>query len=215
MTDKQHHSERPTSASLHQIVVANKGKFLGLILGTVVIIAVIGLFTINLSPLQAFGGVVWLKHGVHYLNNEQISARITELNAPLEAKLAEEISSSTPSCDTQEQGYCERSPGDYFYKTLVTPAVEYKAGTPDTRVVTGYCTLCNDGTFSPSCAVGRGACSYHSGVASYNVAEYRTIPGTSAVQAQAAVYSYESKTYKDSALYVSPEKPKLTTVVGF
>ena len=180
-----------------------------------VLIVIVGLFTINLSPIRAFGGAVWLKGGVHYINDAQISNRIEKLNAPKEAKIADKISSSTPSCSSLDAGFCQNNPGEYVYKTLISPAVAYQPGTPDKKEVIGYCTLCNDGTFSPSCAVGRGACSYHAGVASYNVQEYRTIPGTPAVQAQPAVYSYPLKSYKDSPLYNNPETPSLNTIVGY
>jgi hypothetical protein len=42
--------------------------------------------------------------------------------------------------------------------------------------VSGYCTLCSDGTYSPSCATGRGACSHHDGVAQWNAPRYRNTP---------------------------------------
>lgn len=42
--------------------------------------------------------------------------------------------------------------------------------------ITGYCTLCNDGSYSPSCATGRGACSHHGGVAQFNAPVYGNIP---------------------------------------
>jgi hypothetical protein len=180
-----------------------------------VLIIIVGLFTLNVSPFRAFGGAVWLKNGVHYISDAQISNHIEQLNAPKEAKIADKISSSTPSCDSLDEGFCQKTSGEYVYKTLITSAVAYKSGTPDRKEIIGYCTLCNDGTLSPSCAVGRGACSWHGGVASYNVPEYRTIPGTPAVQAQPAVYSYTSKTYKDSQLYYKPETPSLKAITGF
>lgn len=181
----------------------------------VVLIVVVGLFTINLSPFRAFGGAVWLKGGVHYITDAQISNRIEQLKAPKDVETADKIRTSTPACDSLEEGFCQKTPVEYVYKTLITPAVAYQPGTPDRKEIIGYCTLCNDGTFSPSCAVGRGACSWHDGVASYNVARYRTISGTPAVQAKPAVYSYESKVYKDSPSYISPETPGLNTIVGF
>jgi hypothetical protein len=42
--------------------------------------------------------------------------------------------------------------------------------------VSGYCTLCVDSTYSPSCATGRGACSHHGGVAQWNAPRYTNIP---------------------------------------
>jgi len=184
-------------------------------IAVVALIVIVGLFAINLPPFRAFGGAIWLKGGIHYISNAEISNRIEQLNTPKEAVIADKISNSTQTCGNLEEGFCQESPGVYDYKALITPAVAYQPGTPDKKVVTGYCTLCNDGSYSPSCAVGRGACSWHGGVAAYNVAEYRTIPGTSAVQAQPAVYSYVAKTYKDNPMYISPEVPSLKTVVGF
>lgn len=45
-----------------------------------------------------------------------------------------------------------------------------------TKEIVGYCTLCNDGTRSPSCATGRGACSHHGGVAEWNAPIYKDVP---------------------------------------
>ena len=54
----------------------------------------------------------------------------------------------------------------YHYETITT--YEQK--------ITGYCTLCKDGTYSPSCATGRGACSHHGGVREYNAPIYSEVP---------------------------------------
>lgn len=211
MINKKHNRELE-----NEIDIRSKKRNTSLVLIiTAVFIVLVGIFTINLSPFRALGGAVWLKGGVHYISDSDISNRIVEINAPIETKIAEKIESSTPSCSSLEEGFCQKSPSEYVYKTLVTPAIEYKPGTPDERVITGYCTLCNDGSLSPSCAVGRGACSWHGGVAAYNVPSYRTIPGTAAVQAQLAVYSYESKSYKDSQEYIVPDSPNLNTIVGY
>jgi len=194
----------------------NKSKYVFAVsIACLIAITTIGSYAINLAPLTAFGGAIWLKNGVHYLSDAQISTRIEQLNAPSEAAMSAQIRSSTQSCESLEAGFCQKSPSEYTYKTVITPAIAYKPGTPDRQEAIGVCTLCNDGTFSPSCAVGRGACSYHSGVNSYNVPVYRTIPGTPAVQAQPAVYSYSPKSYKESSLYVSPETPSLNAIVGY
>lgn len=68
-----------------------------------------------------------------------------------------------------------------IYKTFIYyPAVAEKTHTvTDTtykEVITGYCTLCNDGTYSPSCATGRGACSWHDGVAQWNAPRTSRVP---------------------------------------
>jgi hypothetical protein len=59
------------------------------------------------------------------------------------------------------------------------PAVEEKSHletvTKYKKEITGYCTLCNDGTYSPTCATGRGACSHHGGVAQWNAPIYNQV----------------------------------------
>ena len=67
------------------------------------------------------------------------------------------------------------------YKTYVYhAAVPEKSHTETTTTykdeISGYCTLCRDGTYSPSCATGRGACSHHGGVAEWNAPRYRKVP---------------------------------------
>ncbi len=42
--------------------------------------------------------------------------------------------------------------------------------------IIGYCTKCNDGSYSPSCATGRGACSHHGGVQQFNAPIYGQVP---------------------------------------
>jgi tetratricopeptide (TPR) repeat protein len=48
----------------------------------------------------------------------------------------------------------------------------YDKANPIKKRITGYCSKCCDGTFSPSCATGRGACSHHGGVCEPNAPEY-------------------------------------------
>lgn len=43
------------------------------------------------------------------------------------------------------------------------------------KEIVGYCTLCNDGTRSPSCSTGRGTCSHHKGVKQFNAPIYRNV----------------------------------------
>lgn len=71
--------------------------------------------------------------------------------------------------------------GDIKYKTYVYyPAVPEKSHEETVvnyrQEIAGYCTLCNDGTYSPSCATGKGACSHHGGVAQWNAPRYRQVP---------------------------------------
>lgn len=79
-----------------------------------------------------------------------------------------------PVCDgTSITSNCKTDDG--IYTTYVYhPAVAAK--THQETEVTGYCTLCMDGTYSPSCATGRGACSYHGGVAQWNAPRTSRVP---------------------------------------
>lgn len=188
------------------------------IMGTlllVIVLFVVGVYNVNIQPFKAFGGVVWLKEGVHYLNDTTIEQRISEIVSPKEQAIAEKIKASTPNCGDVENGFCQKTPGEYVYKRQAAAAVAYKPGTPDKKELIGYCTLCNDGTLSPSCAVGRGACSWHGGVSTYNYPEYRIIPGTPEVKAQPATYTYTSKSYKDSLIYDTPPVPTLIEAVRY
>lgn len=68
-----------------------------------------------------------------------------------------------------------------IYKTYVYhPAVAEKTHTESVTTykeeTTGYCTLCADGTYSPTCATGRGACSWHGGVAQWNAPIISKVP---------------------------------------
>ena len=64
----------------------------------------------------------------------------------------------------------------YKYYPAEEEKYHYETITTYERQITGYCTLCNDGTYSPSCATGRGACSHHGGVAEYNAPIYSEVP---------------------------------------
>ncbi len=64
----------------------------------------------------------------------------------------------------------------YVYHAAVAEKSHTQTNTTYEKKVTGYCTLCNDGTYSPSCATGRGACSWHGGVQEWNAPEYSTVP---------------------------------------
>lgn len=64
----------------------------------------------------------------------------------------------------------------YVYHPATPEKSHTETVTAYERVVTGYCTLCSDGTYSPSCATGRGACSHHGGVAQWNAPRYSNVP---------------------------------------
>jgi len=64
----------------------------------------------------------------------------------------------------------------YIYHPAVKKKTHVETVTSYRKEVTGYCTLCNDGSYSPSCATGRGACSWHGGVAEWNAPQYSNVP---------------------------------------
>lgn len=64
----------------------------------------------------------------------------------------------------------------YKYHAAVPAKSHTEQVTSYQQKVTGYCTLCQDGTYSPSCATGRGACSHHGGVAQWNAPRYSNVP---------------------------------------
>jgi len=64
----------------------------------------------------------------------------------------------------------------YTYQPAVAEKSHTETVTTYTEEITSYCTLCDDGTFSPSCATGRGACSHHGGVAQWNAPRYSSVP---------------------------------------
>lgn len=108
--------------------------------------------------------------------NQSQNSKPTELNNNDNIILQK----SKPICDgVSIQSNCEVD--GVSYKTYIYhPAVPEKSHietiTTYRQQITGYCTLCNDGTYSPSCATGRGACSYHGGVAVWNAPVYSNVP---------------------------------------
>jgi len=85
-----------------------------------------------------------------------------------------------PTCDgTTVTSDCSLKGKDYktyIYYPAVKKKTHVETVTSYKKEVTGYCTLCNDGTYSPSCATGRGACSWHGGVAEWNAPRYSNVP---------------------------------------
>lgn len=64
----------------------------------------------------------------------------------------------------------------YIYHAAIPEKSHTEIVTTYKEEITGYCTLCNDGTYSPSCATGRGACSHHGGVAQWNAPISAKVP---------------------------------------
>lgn len=113
-------------------------------------------------------------------NDEKVnteSVQVHNVSETKDRKIAEKVS---PTCDgTAVTADCIFE--GVVYKTYVYhPAVPEKTHTETLTTykeeVTGYCTLCADGTYSPSCATGRGACSHHGGVAQWNAPVYAKVP---------------------------------------
>jgi hypothetical protein len=85
-----------------------------------------------------------------------------------------------PTCDGKTV-IADCTLGNISYKSYVYhPAVSQKSHTETVTTykeeVRGYCTLCSDGTYSPTCATGRGACSHHGGVAQWNAPISSSVP---------------------------------------
>jgi len=108
----------------------------------------------------------------------QGSTESTVLNTNAATKEVKET--PKPTCDgTTITSNCVVDTINYVSYTYV-PAVPEKSHTETITTyreeIANYCTLCNDGTYSPSCATGRGACSHHDGVAQWNAPRYRSVP---------------------------------------
>lgn len=63
----------------------------------------------------------------------------------------------------------------YVYHPAQEEKFHYETNTTYDKKIVGYCTLCNDGTRSPSCSTGRGTCSHHGGVAEWNAPIYEEV----------------------------------------
>ena len=102
------------------------------------------------------------------------AATVKPTKAPIAtAKPTEE---TVPTCNgLQIKHNCELQGvmySTYIYHPAVAAKTHVETQTTTEQVVSGYCTLCNDGTYSPTCATGRGACSHHGGVAQFNAPVY-------------------------------------------
>jgi hypothetical protein len=91
-----------------------------------------------------------------------------------------ELKKEKPICDgTTVTTSCSIDGVDYatyIYHPAAPVKSHQETVTTYEQEVSGYCTLCNDDTYSPTCATGRGACSHHGGVAVWNAPQYRNVP---------------------------------------
>ena len=69
----------------------------------------------------------------------------------------------------------------YLYHPEVPEKTHIETEVTYTEEIVGYCTMCNDGTRSPSCSVGRGTCSHHGGVREWNAPIYNKVKHTNEV----------------------------------
>lgn len=116
-------------------------------------------------------------------NNDQTSkSNISKQNnvTPSATVKAQAASRAKPICDgttvTTDCTVDRVNYSTYIYHPAVSEKSHTETVTTYEKKVTGYCTLCNDGTYSPSCATGRGACSWHGGVQEWNAPEYTNTP---------------------------------------
>lgn len=107
-------------------------------------------------------------HGASTYDNSSYVTETIEEQAPIC-----DGTSITSGCIVEDVKYAT-----YIYHPAVAEVTRTETSTRYEQQITGYCTLCNDGTFSPSCATGRGACSHHGGVAQWNAPRYSSVPRT-------------------------------------
>jgi hypothetical protein len=135
---------------------------------------VIGLATLGVLTLGIIGSGT---------NNSQTNkSNIPKQNSitPSAAVHAEATPKAKPICNgttvTADCAVDGANYSTYVYHPAVPEKSHTETVTTYQKKLTGYCTLCNDGTYSPSCATGRGACSWHGGVQQWNAPEYTNAP---------------------------------------
>ena len=145
-------------------------KTIWIILGVILAIIIVG--SLNNQTLQN-------DNNIKNTNNEDVNTPVfnqDEDNENNKTQKEEEI----PTCDgTSITSDCEVDGiiySTYKYYPAEEEKYHYETVTTYERKITGYCTLCNDGTYSPTCATGRGACSHHGGVREYNAPVYSEVP---------------------------------------
>ena len=143
-------------------------KTIWIILGIILAIIIIGSFNTQTLPKD--------KDDVNNTDSENYSTPVFNQTEDDEFQNEEEI----PTCDgTSITSDCEVDGiiySIYKYYPAEEEKYHYETITTYERKITGYCTLCNDGTYSPTCATGRGACSHHGGVKEWNAPVYSEVP---------------------------------------
>lgn len=122
-------------------------------------------------------------------NNDGTQSAQSKTQAAPKAKPICDGTTVTSNCTVDGITY-----STYIYHAAVPEKTHTTTETTYQNKLVGYCTLCNDGTYSPSCATGSGACSWHHGVQEWNAPKYEKVPVTTTktvVDAPAQAESYE------------------------
>jgi hypothetical protein len=139
----------------------NKRKIVGLISTGILLLGIIG--SVNNNP-----------------QSSKLDSPKTENTSSASALKVQDAPKAKPVCDgtivTTDCAIGGTNYSSYIYHAAVPEKSHTETVTTYQKKVIGYCTLCNDGTYSPSCATGRGACSYHGGVQEWNAPEYGNVP---------------------------------------
>jgi hypothetical protein len=138
----------------------NKRTFIGLASAGVVLFGIIGA-TSSSQP----GESSLPKHGT------VSQSPSIEKQSASNAKLLCDGTTVTTNCEVDGVSY-----STYVYHPAIAEKSHIEQVTTYQKQVTGYCTLCNDDTYSPTCATGSGACSHHGGVEEWNAPRYATVP---------------------------------------
>lgn len=152
-------------------------------------ILIIGSVIAGLTILGAISGALGQS-----MTNTSNTTNFIKTDSPAETKTVQKV---TPVCDgtiiTKNCAIEGINYSTYIYHSAVIEKSHDETVTTYEQKITSYCTLCDDGTYSPSCATGRGACSHHGGVAQWNAPRYSSVPVRSTkkvidVPAQEAYY---------------------------
>lgn len=100
-----------------------------------------------------------------------------ERSSTIPSKTTESTPTPVPTCDgIKVTSGCQVNGimySTYIYHPEVPEKYHIETSTSTEQVLVDHCTLCVDGTWSPSCAEGRGACSYHGGVKQKKAPRYK------------------------------------------
>ncbi|MDQ3159006.1 MAG: hypothetical protein M3P98_02635, partial [bacterium] len=77
-------------------ILKRHAKTIGLFVAVALVI--IGIFSIEVAPLRAFNGVVWMNKGPKYISDEEVSSRMLAINSPAEKQIERDVQKQTKSC---------------------------------------------------------------------------------------------------------------------